>query len=309
MKKLHITLLLALLTGCDNSDNAQGSYSQELEANRVISFDTSISAVTKATIVSSAADMTSVGIYCAHTGYYYSWSTEVDFDKMYNTRLDYNSLTKQWEYSEGDITWGYETLQDRYSFFGYAPFGTSSNGVTPSIDDGELRVEFDTPADAANHPNLLFAEPRKDIYPQVRGSVYLTMKHALACIDFQACGASSAQVTMIELSGFNTKGDVSYDYTNNSIEWSNVGSGTNSSVITTGFNSHTLNSETYTPIVANSGYMMMIPQSIPANAKIIITYNMGDSSYPLTKEFDMAASSVSEWSAANIYTYNFNLTE
>jgi hypothetical protein len=275
-KDTYTLLLLAaaaLLSGCGR--NIDESLNDIYNSTQPISFTTKMEMTTRGTPINDAADLLSMGVFCAATGLD-DWSTTAAFNKMFNEQL--NNTSGTWTYQNSGIYWDAEDITARYSFFAYAPYASTDNGITvteSSSTQGRPTLTYTVPNDVTKQPDLMIAVPRYNIRP-TGVNVSLGMKHALTGIGFQIKG-DGEQVAGISISGISVSGDVLMD--GRKLEWTNLGAPTNTDFSTsinydTGEDYFTLPS-TMTNLLATDGYLMMIPQELGSDAKIKITFKDG----------------------------------
>ncbi len=292
MNRFWIIFALIATASCSKVDPIDLSV---VDSSEVISFELSAEAAsTKTTLVESAADMVSVGIYCAYTAQSL-WDDETTFEKMPNTQLTYNSATGAWDYEGDPITWGHTSGSDRFSFYGYSPFSSndenSTNGIVSSIVDGELSIVYDvtTPVD------LMIATPRKDILPPAGGNVTLSFGHALSAVRFNTTLQTGYEVSSIEIEGVSSSATMSYDYTDKSPSWGSHGEATAKFTLD---NSDDLANE--------KSYLIVMPQEIPSTATVTLTtVNSSDSSDTSTYSFSFGESA--KWLVGTIYNYSISV--
>ena len=182
---------------------------------------------------------------------------------------------------------------DKLSFFAYSPwnsaspFGTSGGAVTLDYTaDGTVADQKDLLVAAAfdeNHSTSL--DPKQA----------LNFKHALTAVTFSAAAdLFPCTVTKITLTGIPTKNTYTYGLAN----------GSNGTWATTGSIPQTFTftlsqavSGSATPLTSGSNTLLMVPQTLPSNAKVTIEFTDGASrshtlSYPLSGQIWQAGKQV-----------------
>lgn len=253
---------------------------------------------TKGVVVEEPVDMGSVGIYCAMTGVA-SWSSGADFSKLPNQRY-YFSDDEVWTIDGDAVSWGYDSFSDKYTFFAYSPYYEDAQGVTPSLDGGELVIDYTVPPLSEDQPDLMYAMPRKDIYPQTGGAVSLTFYHTLACVSFGIVSSTNRRITAIEITGVNNSGRLVWDYTNGSPEWSLGELGDDS--FSVAVEDYILDDDDSAQLNTDKGYLMMIPQQLTDGALVVLTLDDND-----TRSLTIPAGSV--WEAGSKYDYTIRLDD
>ncbi len=240
--------------------------------------------------------MGSMGVYCEMTGDKY-WSDETEFTKLKGQR--YNISNDVWSTTGEAVTWGFDSLSDKYTFFAYSPFYDDNNGITPRIAEGELIIDYTVPTSSLYQPDLLFATPRKDIYPQGSGCVSLSFNHVLSCVSFGVISTTDDKITAIEISGVAGSGSLNWDYTTNLPHWE---PGSVSESFSVDVENYTLDDDNSAQLNTDLGYLMMIPQVLTSSVKVTLTLNNDDQQQEI-----LMLPSNSEWVAGLTYHYTINL--
>lgn len=264
--------------------------------------DTDISL--RGTPITGESQMTDIGLFCSYTGSS-NWVTTAKPEKMFNTRLMHNSNNGKWEYSGSPISWNPITSNDRYSFFAYAPYAMTQNGLVvqgSSSTAGIPSISYTTPSNVVVQPDLMLAVPRYNLRPST-SMVSLQMKHALACIGFQVQG-NGEQIKSLSISGIYASGTVSLSGDN--VVWSNLalpGTTVNYPALInfdSGKNYFTAQSTMSTNLVAGNGYLMLIPQTLTSNTKLKLTFTDNT-----TREINLNGIT---WAAGKKINYNIIIT-
>lgn len=177
-KLLYISIIL-LISACSKNTPQQDAP----VVGDAIAFSADVQ--TKGVSIGSSADMKDMGVFCYHTGTL-KWDAVGNTtlpNKMYNREVIHNNNT--WTYNPS-VSWG-GGLGDRFTFFGYSPYLSISNGIKVSTSElmaGAPMLEFSISDVVVNQIDLLAADPRKDIMPVY--SVTLKYRHALSRIGFSA---------------------------------------------------------------------------------------------------------------------------
>jgi hypothetical protein len=308
MKKISIISLLctALLSGASCTGDIEGIDGEVTPEGRgAIRITATDVAVTRGTPITDAADLTDMGVYCSSTGTT-DWSNTATLNKMFNVKMQQDG--GKWTYAGDDVYWGATDLTERYTFFAYTPFASTANGITvngSASTAGVPTLTYTVPTDVAKQPDLMVAVPRKNIRPTA-AAVALDMEHALTSVAFQIKG-NGEKVKSIAINGVSVTGTLAID--GETITWSDLGAATTTDFSaslnydTTGVGAglyYTTTSTMSTNLIAGDGYLMMIPQTLGTDAKVIVTFS--DDS---TKE--LALSSVT-WEPSKKVTYNITLT-
>lgn len=218
---------------------------------------------------------------------------------MYNQTMTYNGAN--WV-SDPPFFWP-EVTGDSLTFFGYSPRSSASNGLSISTNQqkGIPYVDYVMPTLASNQPDLLVANP---LFNRVmsQGGVNMGLNHALSGVGFTLRGDNN-HVKSIGLTGLSVGGRLVMD--GRAISWSNLSTPT-TEVYDAGINydeglQYTLATavKKEEPILMKTdGYLMVIPQTLTANTKIVII--LEDNT---RKELAINVATPS-WTAGNKYVYN-----
>lgn len=256
----------------------------------------------------------SLGVCAYETGGYdfYNESSVPNF--MYNQLLvrgrSASANQKNWTYSP-DRFWPDKDSQ-KLSFFAYAPHTQPWNGLTLSEPErgGVPQISYTVPLDVTHQPDLLVAFPQMNLTKK-DGPVELFFKHTLACISFYMEGAGK-QIRGIAVTGIKTSGTLSlglesdgkigstYDYM---IRW-NLSDEISESDYSAGLQldegkDYLTTTDGITNLLRENGYLMMLPQRLTADAKILLTLADGSQTeFPLNAMTD-------RWQAGVRYQYKF----
>lgn len=275
------------MCGCSvvESDDLCGS-------SAVLGIAVSVAEVTKGELVYEAKDMGSMGVYCAHTGAV-GWSEGSDFSKLEN-RCYRVSQSGDWSIDGDAEAWGYESLSDKYSFFGYSPFDGDVDCVDSYISDGELVIYYTSPLISSDQPDLMLAVPHKDITAQVVSGVALNYHHALASVSFGVDSSFEKKIVGIEISGVVSEGSVQWDYDSNTPTWEfEEASGEIFSVV---IEDYDLGDNTSMQISGESDYLMMIPQTLGSGVEVKLLLEEGE-------DMTLKIAAGTKWEAGSRYSY------
>ncbi len=271
MKRIIILAALAIaITGCYNNP------SEYFDASEIVTFSTD--AVTRGTPINDASQLTDIGTFGYYTGQN-NW-TDTDLpNRMFNQRLYRDG--SDWKYDGAPVRWDGNSISDLFTFYAYAPFATADNGIVVNGDantTGVPTLTYTVPIDVTKQPDLMVAVPRVDITRPSSGYVSLNMQHALTTIGFQIAG-NGERVTGIALSGVSMTGTLKTDGGN--IEWTGLGGPEDADFSASinfdaGRNYYTATPTMSTGLMADNGYLMMIPQELGSTATIVVTYENGE---------------------------------
>ena len=137
-----------------------------------------------------------------------------------------------------------------------------------------------------------------------REIVSVEFKHALANICFCCSGPTAGvQLESISITGVSMKGDLSLTLPTSADApaWSNISEPLTTPLEVTLIQNTNIN-DNAVQVTATDGYLMMIPQEIPANAQIIVKFTGIDA-----KTIPLATSKINKWEPG--VQYNYTLAE
>ncbi len=295
-----ISLVVLLSISCSEAEHLDTA--ESLSPNSPVQITAITPSDTKGAIVEEVEDMGSIGLYCSWT----SSATATESWKMENQR--YYIDGDDWVIDGDAQQWGFDSLNDKYTFFAYSPYYVDSDIVTPEIVDGELVIHYEVPPQSIDQPDLMYAMPRKDIFPQASGCVSLTFYHALACISFSVSTSTDTTITAINMTGVISSGSLKWDYDSDpnvpcwDINYPEEGEEVNYETFSVKVANYTTDTENAVQVNAKKGYLMMIPQVIGDDAQVTLSLSTGDE-----KSFTIPAHS--EWEAGLKYRYTILLDE
>ena len=296
MRRIGFTILcLVVILGVTSCEDEQFP-----DSGQAISFASlSGQLVTRGTPIDANADIPNMGVFAYYTGNGLSnnWAAQGATAApafMNNVQVTNNSGI--WSYAN-PVYW--PTANDaNVSFFAYSPYATGNmgNGITVNISTGIPTITYTVPTSCAAQPDLMVATLKKDLN-KVSGSpvVSFELKHALTGIGFKASGQGE-EITGIKITDVITSG-VLTTLDDGSSTWNTSSSGTDDFEAIP--NGATLDGTSAEVIEAN-GYLMMIPQTLGANSKLILT--LSDNS---EVEFDINGHT---WAPGTKVIYNIALS-
>lgn len=267
------------------------------QKNGIQFYVSDVSTFTRGTPINTSTEIPNMALYGYYTGRGITNNWANNGASATPNFVDAKVITNNsgvWSSSE-PIYWPQAT-DANISFFTYSPTATTDNGIAVTNTTGVPTLTYTVPTDVTKQPDLMVAPPQFDLNINNGNNVSFAMKHALTSVGFRVAGAGEV-VTGVKISGVKTTGTLSMDGTN--VTWSNLGP-----LTTTEFNAGVntvTSSATMTSLMQGNGYLMMIPQTLDTNAKIIITLN--DNS---TKEISL--SGTQDWIAGKTVYYNITFT-
>lgn len=226
------------------------------------------------------------------------YKTEVSFENTTNPTSAFFPNVEVQKSSTGNWLFDkkYYWPQTGYlSFFAYAPYATSTNGITiNNLQTGVPTLDYTVPHAVADQPDLMVAAQQLNLFKK---EVPLAFSHALACIGFEVNG-NNVPIDSIGITGVYTTGSLLLSLTNGMPVWSNL-SGLSQDFYKVGLVSSPEATNPSQPIMSANGYLMMIPQSLDDNAAIVVKFKGMDPKKILLKNAGTA-----QWKAGNKYIYS-----
>ncbi len=291
-RALFLPIISLLLWGCAKSDEMNNINGGGIDESTPITISIDSESLTRGTPVEDQAGMATVGIYCKH--YKSSAPTTVD-DRMSNEKFTYSD--SEWS-GENSVTWGHESLTDKYTFFAYSPYcEAEDNYISTSATDEEMLVEYTTPANSSDHRDLLIALPRKSIYPQTGGSVYLEFKHTLAKVSFSVRGDGSKKISSITINDVVSKAT----YSTSTGEWTNEET---TASFTADISTDVTPNDTEQNLTDDDAYFFMLPQDL--EGKTITVKTVTTDGAATEEEEDISFIAGQKWEAGEGYNYVVN---
>lgn len=262
-----------------------------------------------------------------HSGVFDGWSTATDFWPTTGLKVSYDNEKGYWD-TETDYYWPEAPYQ--LTFAAYSPAvcsGTKSYGPT-----GLTITDFESPESVAEQYDLMYSVRSKNNNEASNASsgAYIRFKHALSSIVFAAVDEdtkASYQITSLKLS-CDDWGCMA-TFTQNITDESTDAESPSWTVPTPKSVNYTMYTGTY-DVSDSQGYftgagsaagkataILAIPQDVPANAKVTITYNKipdtgspkqeGISKEILLEDFLQSDNSaIGSWKVNGRYTYVFS---
>ncbi len=179
------------------------------------------------------------------------------------------------------------------SFIAYSPSASTENGVEVAVDKGAPILKYTVPLTCSDQPDLMVSVLAKD-KNRLTTSVPLSFKHALTAVGFAAKGVCES-IEWITVRGVETSGELQTGEAN--IVWRNL-SGDKSVTYSAKLEDVDL-SDSLQTVVANDGYLMMIPQTLPSEATLTVK-RAGKAAIDLSIGGDV-------WSAGEQFVYNLEI--
>ena len=215
-----------------------------------------------------------------------------------------------------DNNWTYSPLQywpvnGNLSFFGYSPEASTDSipnahglTVTTPIDGSLPVITYTVPAIVEDQPDLLVVTSSNfnlNRSTDGKNAVNMQLTHALSCIGIKATG-NGESISNIKISGIVGKGTINLGQP--SVTW-DINPVDTSYIFEAGVNSEPLDNIPSSTLT-ESGYLMMIPQTLTEHAKLIVTVDVGNSSYEQT--FSLNIPGYEKWQAGQLIEYQLAIS-
>lgn len=260
MKKiLLMALAAAAMVGCSQNEEIDNA-AQKAEVN----FKTVVGISTKA-VVMNTTDFKTFLVNAYNTGSENMGAVSLDASFMSNVTATKTGET--WGIDKGPFYW---PVSDKIQFFAYSPISavtkyTATTGY-PSFD---YTVKV-----ADSQEDLLAAKAENQTKAlNSTGGVTLTFQHILTQINFSAefvDANATYSVSKIEIVGVKSQGTFSYIAGNDKVGSWVEGSDTDNYEYAADYNATAVNK--IVDFSTDSNALMLLPQTLPATAKIQVTY-------------------------------------
>lgn len=273
MKKILLTLASLAVTAAFVSCKKQGGMNS---SSTLVSFGiTPESAVTRGMPVETAADMSDMGVFAYYTGNggTNNWAAKgATATANFMNHVKLTGLAGTWSYAN-KVYWP-SASDANVTFFAYSPYASTDNGITVNTGSGGVPTfRYTVPTDCSKQPDLMVSALKTDLNKTTNGSIPVNfqLRHALACIGFKATG-NGEKITKIKVTGVKTTGTMTVAQ-NGIPAWDLTGSASGEFEAIMDENVY-LDTD---PTLVNTGggYLMMIPQTLPAGAKLVLSVNDG----------------------------------
>lgn len=260
MKRIaSLALPLLLLWSCIEVDDPVNPGLQAIGIGEV-----TLVTGTALTKASPAVNVTSLNLFCAHTGTE-SWNTSSPLNHFSDASLRISTPS----YYVGDTQyWRRFPIEGMHTFFAYS----GTRGVSIVSDSPGVPVIFYSPQENSRYqPDLMIADKLVD-KTEADNPLKMKMYHALSCVRLEAINrtAFTLKIQSISVSGVYASAATELDGKNGAIVWTTTGTTDGSfSVTPSGY----VPPYTTEPQEIHSSLysLMMIPQKLGPEAKITVT--------------------------------------
>lgn len=255
--------------------------------------------ITRGTPISTSSEMVDMGVFAYYTGdgIENTWSNvgSSSFPNFMNNDKLVNSLGS-WN-SQKNVSWP-SSEEANVTFFSYSPYASEANGLSIIGNNGFPKIHYEVPQICENQPDLLVSVPVLDKNILSNGSVPVpfSMNHALSCIGFKIKG-NGEKIDKIAIKGISISGDLCVD-DKGAMIWSNLAEPIDTE-FQAGIPTSLIANEQVLDANRADGYLMMIPQKLGENAKLVVTVEGVDKEICLT----------GEWIIGEKYIYSISIKD
>lgn len=260
MKKiLFVALAAATMMSCTENEVIENAGNK-----KVVKFGTAVSSTTRAAITDiTALQASGFTVYAYNTGEKLAGAGLLDKVFMDNLAVGYSA--PDWSFT-GTYYW---PLDQKIQFFAYA----TDKAATYNADAAKTypTISYTIAETSAAQKDFVVAKATDQTQTTAENGVKLTFDHALTQVNFSVKGDDANltyKVSSIEIAGVANTGTYSYD----TEKWTVTG--------TAGTYSYTVAADasvtgtTAVKLDQPDGALMLMPQTLPADAKITIVYQV-----------------------------------
>lgn len=291
MRNLIIIIVLFISIGCNKLDNQDEFIRFSVSQKDQI--------ITRGTPISNSSEMVDMGVFAYYTGdgIENTWSNvgSSSFPNFMNNDKLVNSLGS-WN-SQKNVSWP-SSEDANVTFFSYSPYASEANGLSIIVNDGFPKIHYEVPLICKDQPDLLVSVPVLDKNIISNGSIPVpfSMNHALSCIGFKIKG-NGEKIDKIAIKGISISGDLCVD-NSGSLLWSNLSEPTDAE-FQAGIPVSLIANGQIIDATRADGYLMMIPQFLGEDARLIVTVGGEDKVVNLS----------GEWIIGEKYVYSISIKE
>ena len=226
----------------------------------------------------------------------------------FNSSATANYLINE-KVSKNGTDWSYtntkywpSNIADKVSFFAYAPYiETGSNFAQTTkftFGPGAPTVKYTSLRDDGYNCDLMVSSPLVDkTRPNTNTALEFTMKHVLSSIGFTVTGYGE-QFNEINIVGIYRTGTLSMDI-RSGVNWQNLADiSTAADAPKPKINGTITTSATQQQVHTNDGYVMVVPQTVPDNAELVIKNGITEIKRVKLKPI------LAKWEPGKRYIYN-----
>lgn len=266
-----VLLTMTTLCACSNDEN-----SQTFANGREITFTAkNLESTTRAELTEQLSNEFGLMAY-RHSHDEWTGGDEMP-NFMYRVKATKAQNAATWTTTK-QYYWPYTS--ERIRFFAYAPYSVIDDYMSAVTQAGAPQIkEYHVADDALNQQDLMFAYTT-DKLCSVGGTVSLTFYHIMSAIRFAIPPGEEGTINSVRLTDIPSTGT----YTAMG-SWGSV---------------HT--PATYTGVLGTT--FILMPQTLPATAKLIVNYKKDANSSAKDLTFSLAGK---VWESGRIYTYTINI--
>lgn len=299
MKKILLAAMAALaITGCSQNEEFEN-----VGKNSEISFNTIVSKTTRAGVTKiEELQKSGFTVYAYNTGDKLAGAEGATLAKPIFPASGLNvtySIDNKWTFT-GTYYW---PLNDKVQFFAYA----TDNAVTEYNATG-LYPTFKYTIDNDTKNQKDFVVVKAINQQKTDGDLILKFTHALTQVNFSVIGADEKtyKISSVSIQGVAASGVYSFE-TDSWTSTANETSGRYTYPID--INASVASSTTAVPLDQENGALMLMPQTMTENAKILISYSVYDGETLISQSTDLEIplKGTATWEAGKKVRYTLTL--
>ena len=301
MQTILAVLLASACFSCSHDAGPGAPNAAEAATNGAISFSANDNdrPDTRYTGEVTTSGIQEMAIFAYHTTN--AWTNQDKLNLMYNQKVERNSANDTWTYTPTKY-WG----PGYFSFFAVTPQPSATNGITTLTAEngtGYPAFKLEPPASPQQQEDICVATPVMNATGT--GTVSLGFRHALAKISFlakyTATGTQDVYIDTIKLTGVAGSATLAFTGT----DYTLATSGTTGAYVLTATDGELATTKittSFAPISTPGGTLCLLPQTIPAEARLTVHYRVGE--FPAISTVALQSGT---WVAGNDYQYQLDL--
>jgi putative uncharacterized protein (fragment) len=300
MKKILLAAVAALaIVGCTQNEEIE-NVGNKAEIN----FGTIVSKTTRAAVTDNTAlQGTGFTVYAYNTEKAIT-DTDTKLGSAFMDGVEVTYPSDSWVVTGGPYYWPYS---GKVQFFAYATDAAVKN-YKVEVGAKYPTLEYTIAAEASAQKDFVVAKSTDESKPNTNVSVDLQFTHALTQVNFSAKGSNDNlkyTISSISIEGLANTG--TYSFANNT--WAVTGTAGTYVYPTAG--NASVSGTTVTTLDQSKGALMLMPQTMTANSKIKISYNVynaDDVQIDAVTDAEIALNGKDAWEAGKKIRYTLTLS-
>ncbi len=299
MKRLFthsVVMMLALASGVACSKRSVSSEQGESHIDFYVYDIADADFTSRATPLLDASKLTEFKVYAY---------TQSGFTYIDNLSAKYDATNFTWGFTPNRY-WPSESL----NFICYSPVSSDQNGmVVESEANNDLTIQYTAPVDVTLQPDILTAAPVEAVEDD--GEVDIKFAHKLSGIALKVTGDTTIELTDVTIAGVNNSSTLSLQ-SDGTYKWAVPTISESGLSYAMGLKDNAVpeSATEYNVVTAGDGYLMMLPQTLPASSTITIKVKnslneTNEIVYSLVNDVDTDV----EWVEGKIYMYSLLFEE